>query len=144
MYDFIPTVKVKVTTTIPDLAKFALDNGANYKLLKILNPWLRKSALTVANGKTYFISLPKDKVIQTDIIEKINNDTIDLVNTHFKAAEEEAFSLFEHQVEKGESIQSLAKKYNVSVSDLRKWNSMSTMDQIKTGSVIKIKKTIEE
>ncbi len=144
LYDFIPTIKVKVTTTIPDLAKFALDNGANYKLLKILNPWLRKSTLTVANGKTYFISLPKDKVIQTDIFEKINNDTIDLVNTHFKALDEEAFSVFEHQVEKGESIQSLARKYNVSVNDLRKWNNMSTMDQIKTGSIIKVKKTVEE
>ena len=144
LYDFIPTIKVKVTSTIPDLAKFALDNGANYKLLKILNPWLRKSTLTVANSKTYFICLPKDKVIQTDIFEKITNDTIDLVNTHFKVAEEEAFSLFEHTIEKGESIQSLAKKYNVSVSDLRKWNNMSSSDQVKTGSIIKIKKTIEE
>ena len=144
LYDFIPTIKVKVTSTIPDLAKFALDNGANYKLLKILNPWLRKSTLTVANSKTYFICLPKDKVIQTAIFEKITNDTIDLVNTHFKVAEEDAFSLFEHTIEKGESIQSLAKKYNVSVSDLRKWNNMSSSDQVKTGSIIKIKKTIEE
>ena len=144
LYDFIPTIKVKVTTSIPDLAKFALDNGANYKLLKILNPWLRKSALTVTNGKIYFISLPKDKVIQTDIIEKINNDTIDLSNTHFKVIEEEAFSVFEHAIEKGETIQSLAKKYNVSVSDIKKWNNLNTADKLKTGSIIKIKKTIEE
>jgi membrane-bound lytic murein transglycosylase D len=144
LYDYIPTIKVKVSATIPDLAKFALDNGANYKLLKILNPWLRKSTLTVVDGKTYFICLPKDKVIQTDIIEKLANDTIDLVNTHFKPAEEAAYSMFEHKIDKGETIQSLAKKYNVNANDLRKWNNINAADKVKTGSIIKIKKTIEE
>lgn len=83
LYDNIPTIKVKVTKSIPDLAKFALDNGANYKLLKVLNPWLRKPSLTVADGKTYYISLPKDKVAKTDLWNTILNDTIPLEKTHF-------------------------------------------------------------
>lgn len=87
LYDPIPTVKVKVTQSIPDLAKFALDNGANYKLLKVLNPWLRKSSLTVANGKTYFISLPKERVKQTDLWTDLLNDTIPLEKTHFDTLE---------------------------------------------------------
>ncbi|HCP93933.1 MAG TPA: murein transglycosylase [Bacteroidetes bacterium] len=83
LYESIPTIKVKVTKSIPDLAKFSLDNGANYKLLKVLNPWLRKPSLTVAEGKTYFISLPKDKITQTDLLTEILNDTIPLEKTHF-------------------------------------------------------------
>ncbi len=142
LYDDIPTIKVKVTKTIPDLAKFALDNGANYKLLKLLNPWLRKSTLTVKEGKTYFICLPKDKVTQTELIEKISNDTIDLLNTHFKMVEEDAISVLEHKIEKGETLSSIAKKYNVSVADIRKWNNFT--DEPKLGSVIKIKNKIEE
>lgn len=144
LYDDIPTIKVKVTSDIPDLAKFALDNGANYKLLKILNPWLRKSTLTVSEGKTYFISLPKDKVIQTDIIQKVSNDTIDLVNTHFTVLAEPDLHVFEHKIEKGESLSSLAKKYNVSVNDLRKWNDLKADEKVKKGSTIKVKKNMEE
>ncbi|MES2560226.1 MAG: transglycosylase SLT domain-containing protein [Bacteroidota bacterium] len=83
LYNPIPTIKVKVTRSIPDLAKFALDNGANYKLLKVFNPWLRKQSLTVAEGKTYYISLPKDKLVQTDLVNAILNDTIPLEKTHF-------------------------------------------------------------
>lgn len=83
LYDPIATIKVKVTKSIPDLARFALDNGANYKLLKVLNPWLRKPSLTVAEGKTYYISLPKDKLTKTDLLNDILNDTILLEKTHF-------------------------------------------------------------
>jgi LysM repeat protein len=144
LYDDIPTIKVKVTATIPDLAKFALDNGANYKLLKILNPWLRKSSLTIKEEKTYFICLPKDKVIQTDIIAKVSNDTINLVDTHFVVTEEDALNVFEHTIEKGETLQSLARKYHVNVNDLRKWNNMSATDIVKAGAIIRIRKNIEE
>jgi len=143
LYDFIPTVKVKVTADIPDLAKFALDNGANYKLLKILNPWLRKSSLTITEGKTYYISLPKDKVVATDLIAKISNDTIDLANTHFKA-DTLVIHTFEHIVEKHETLQAISKKYNVPVSDLRKWNNLNSGEAVKTGTIIKIRKSIDE
>lgn len=53
---------VKVSSTIPDLARWALQQGINYKLLKLYNPWLRKNTLTITGGKHYVIALPKDKV----------------------------------------------------------------------------------
>lgn len=55
------TVKITVTTTIPDLYAFAAENGVNYKTIKILNPWMRKTKLDVKPGKSYDISLPADK-----------------------------------------------------------------------------------
>lgn len=47
-----------ITSTIPDLAQYAIDHGITYRKLKLLNPWLRDHRLTVKSGKTYQIALP--------------------------------------------------------------------------------------
>lgn len=49
---------VEVKETIPDLIRFAKQQGVNYKLLKRYNPWLRDDQLTVKRGKVYRIALP--------------------------------------------------------------------------------------
>jgi hypothetical protein len=49
---------VKVTSTISNLAQFALDNGTSYKVIRVMNPWLRGRQLTVRNGKAYELKLP--------------------------------------------------------------------------------------
>jgi hypothetical protein len=51
--------EVKVTTAIPSWADFAAQYGTNYKVLKILNPWLRDAALHNKAGKTYYIKVPE-------------------------------------------------------------------------------------
>ena len=81
-YTQVPTVKVKVTRTIPDLIKYSLDNGCNYKVVKLMNPWLRTRTLTVQPGKFYYLELPKDRIYKTDLKDKITNDTIDVEQTH--------------------------------------------------------------
>lgn len=60
LYDPIPVKKIKVTSTIEDLADFAKEHGINYKVLKIHNPWLRDTKLPNSSGKTYYISIPKE------------------------------------------------------------------------------------
>ncbi|HEX6914717.1 MAG TPA: lytic transglycosylase domain-containing protein [Chitinophagaceae bacterium] len=59
LYAPVDTREVKVTSSIPDLAVFARQQGTNYKMLKLLNPWLRSSKLAVKPGKTYVIELPE-------------------------------------------------------------------------------------
>lgn len=54
----IPSKTITVNATVPDLAQFAIDNGTNYRMLKILNPWLREHSLTVKAGKSYDIEIP--------------------------------------------------------------------------------------
>jgi membrane-bound lytic murein transglycosylase D len=54
-YPAIKTRKVQVKDNIDDLAKFAQDNGSNYKTMKMLNQWLRDTKLVVTPGKTYYI-----------------------------------------------------------------------------------------
>ncbi len=58
MYHPVKTKKVTVTETIPNLATFATQQGSSYKLLKMLNPWLKDKKLTVKPGKEYIIELP--------------------------------------------------------------------------------------
>ncbi|WP_313804655.1 lytic transglycosylase domain-containing protein [Flavobacterium sp.] len=58
MYPLLPTKKVEVTSNIDNLAQFAKEQGINYKILKIHNPWLRDKKLVVQPNKTYTIQIP--------------------------------------------------------------------------------------
>lgn len=58
LYVNLPTKKVTVDTSIPNLSEFAKSNGINYKILKIHNPWLRDRKLDNPKGKTYVIEIP--------------------------------------------------------------------------------------
>lgn len=58
LYHPVKTRTVTVNSSIPSLVQFALDNGTDYKTLKLLNPWLRSTTLSVAKGKSYIIHLP--------------------------------------------------------------------------------------
>ena len=59
LYQTIPTNTIVVDTPIEDFAKFAKQQGINYKILKIHNPWLRDTFLKNASGKKYHIKIPK-------------------------------------------------------------------------------------
>lgn len=54
------TKVITVQSSIPNLAAFAQEQGSSYKMLRILNPWLRDRSLTVRGGKTYEIKLPAE------------------------------------------------------------------------------------
>ena len=58
MYRPVRTRTIVVTQTIPNLAEFASYHGTSYKMLKILNPWLRAQKLTISKGNSYKIQLP--------------------------------------------------------------------------------------
>lgn len=58
-YARVPYRAIVVKNTIPDLAEFAIDNGTSYKIIRLMNPWLRGRALTVRPGHTYTIKLPQ-------------------------------------------------------------------------------------
>lgn len=57
-YPVLPAKKVVTNTSVPDLAVFAKEQGINYKILKIHNPWLRDRKLTNSTGKEYVIEIP--------------------------------------------------------------------------------------
>lgn len=49
---------VDVNSSISSLADFAKQNGTTYRMLKLYNPWLIDSKLTVKPGKSYKIKIP--------------------------------------------------------------------------------------
>jgi len=58
LYHELKYYEVKVDSAITDFSVFAEKFETNYKLLKFLNPWLRKSFLTPKPGKVYTIKIP--------------------------------------------------------------------------------------
>lgn len=49
---------VTVDYDVDDWAEFAISHGITYKLLKVFNPWLRKSYLKVKKGTGYEVKIP--------------------------------------------------------------------------------------
>ena len=141
-YQPVPVVYVKTDLSISSLATWSNDNGCNYKLLKLLNPWLRKPFINVAPGMIYYIALPKNRMMQTASARSIKNDTLVLSNTNQNIQpNEDVFTEFNHIVLKGESIKSIAEKYKVSEEDIILWNELLNSSVLAPGSIIKIKKT---
>ncbi|MBN2806878.1 MAG: lytic transglycosylase domain-containing protein [Prolixibacteraceae bacterium] len=60
-YPSIPYHLVNVNGPVTDFAEFAKANGTNYKLLKMLNPWLRETFLMNKAGKQYEIKIPEEE-----------------------------------------------------------------------------------
>jgi hypothetical protein len=59
LYKPVPFSEVKITTPVPSFEQFARQYETNYKILKFLNPWLRKPFLTNSNGREYIIRVPE-------------------------------------------------------------------------------------
>lgn len=58
MYKPIPYTEVRVDTAVASFEQFSRYFDTNYKMLKFLNPWLRKPYLTNAAGRDYTIRIP--------------------------------------------------------------------------------------
>jgi membrane-bound lytic murein transglycosylase D len=52
------TRTMEIKGPIEDLADFAIRQGTTYKVVKLLNPWLRDTKLTNKEGRTYVLLLP--------------------------------------------------------------------------------------
>ena len=59
-YPIWNTTTLDINTSVKDFSAFAKEHDTNYKILKMLNPWLRETSLTNSKGKTYTIILPAE------------------------------------------------------------------------------------
>lgn len=60
LYPSVATREKEVNGPVSSWVDFAKANGTSYKILKELNPWLRKAYLTNSKRKTYRIKLPAE------------------------------------------------------------------------------------
>jgi membrane-bound lytic murein transglycosylase D len=74
LYPELKYTEVKVDSTITDFSSFAQKFGTNYKMLKFLNPWLRKPFLTPKPKKDYLIKIPSEGM--RNIIKTENGELI--------------------------------------------------------------------
>ncbi len=68
LYPELDYFEVKVDTAVADFSVFAKKFGTNYKLLKFLNPWLRKPYLTPKANKEYLIKIPAEGMRSRGVI----------------------------------------------------------------------------
>jgi hypothetical protein len=72
LYAPLKYYEITVDTSITDFSGFAEKFGTNYKLLKFLNPWLRKPYLTPRPGKVYTIKVPAEGMRNGETSENVN------------------------------------------------------------------------
>jgi membrane-bound lytic murein transglycosylase D len=72
LYPELKFYEVKVDSSITDFSTFADKFGTSYKMLKLLNPWLRKPFLTAVPGKEYAIKIPAEGMRIIEKAERVN------------------------------------------------------------------------
>lgn len=148
LYHKVPTITLKVDSAITDLTNFAIAQGYNYKLLKIFNPWLRKSLLTNRDKKSYVLRFPKKEYINKSFDELEN----DVLKNELKLGADQYFDPADssgaaktrqgngtiHIVQKGETLKSIADKYKVTIEQIKMWNLLQENDELKPDTEIVI------
>jgi hypothetical protein len=72
LYPELKYFEVKVDSSVSDFSAFAEKFGTNYKILKFLNPWLRKPFLTPKPNKEYLIKIPSEGMRNIEKSEAVN------------------------------------------------------------------------
>ncbi|MCX6325256.1 MAG: lytic transglycosylase domain-containing protein [Bacteroidia bacterium] len=72
LYPELNYYEVKVDSTITNFSSFAEKFGTNYKMLKLLNPWLRKPYLTPKPNKEYLIKILAEGIRSIEKTETVN------------------------------------------------------------------------
>ncbi|MFH1005288.1 MAG: transglycosylase SLT domain-containing protein [Bacteroidota bacterium] len=145
LYPPIPTSKIKIDSSITDLADFASKQNISYKILKYFNPWLRKNTLTNKEKKTYFFDIPNPGYNEDYLNNLASSDSslttiIDTISTSADkiVAADSSINKIIHVVLKGESFMSIAKQYNISEEKLMQWNMFTEKSELKEGQFIMI------
>jgi membrane-bound lytic murein transglycosylase D len=92
LYPTIPFQRISIDSSISNIADFSKKMGLNYKIIKILNPWLRQNFFDNKEKKQFYIDIPSqdfDEIMITEIYQgnpafKLKNDSLGYVNTASK------------------------------------------------------------
>ena len=139
-YEPVPSYSITVDSTINSLADFAQQRKISYRVLKFLNPWLVNSRLDNPLRHTYTITLPKTDVCFGELGENIvyTDEANDTSGTAKTAKDTVQPRILVHIIKEGETLDSVAKQYNVTVQQLRIWNSIPDTLRLKARDEIMI------
>lgn len=128
--------------------------------IQLLNPSYKMGVVPFYQGEQHFIRLPKDKVAtfvsnEPQIYAYVKHDS-EMKSTSSRLAVKYAPKIrpaakpavidnsnFDfYRVRKGDNIAAIASKYNVSISEIKKWNNLKT-NAVAIGKSLKIKSDVE-
>lgn len=69
LYPEIPTYQVVVDSAHVDMGQFAAQKGVPFRVVKLLNPWIRKTSLSCDPGQSYRVCLPDPSFAKTRGLE---------------------------------------------------------------------------
>lgn len=135
---------VRVDTSIKDWVHFAFSHGITYKALKLHNPWIRGRELENPEQKAYQVAIP-DKVYFDSLNVANKKEFRELVSANGRPVkgssnERNPGEFVFHSVKEGESLESIAREYQVRVSELMQWNDLNTR-YVETGRKLRILKS---
>jgi hypothetical protein len=73
LYPIIPSKTVEIDSAVQDFAQFASHFKTSYKMLKLLNPWLRKPNLVNKQKRKYSIRIPEKGARTADYRRLVEN-----------------------------------------------------------------------
>ncbi|NTV45664.1 MAG: transglycosylase SLT domain-containing protein [Chlorobiales bacterium] len=129
-YPAIETREVVVKEQIPNVAEWAAQQGASYKVVKLLNPWIRSRKLPEPPKlvSEYRILLPKDAAELKRAAYSYSGN----------GGQETAMANGYYIVSEGETLQSIANKCGLSVEEIRAQNKVKEDENLKPGMKLKI------
>ncbi|MDK2908719.1 MAG: rane-bound lytic murein transglycosylase [Bacteroidales bacterium] len=126
LYNGIDTVEVKQPVSFDQISEVI---GIPKEDLQFLNPIYKLGVIPVKGDRHYYIRLPRDLVG-----DFINNEYTIYNYTSSKGISKESLheeiqkisEMIVHVVRKGETIGKIARKYKVSVNDIKAWNNLKS------------------
>lgn len=126
LYNGIDTVEVKQPVSFDQISEVL---GIPKEDLQFLNPIYKLGVIPVKGDRAYYLRLPRDLVG-----DFINNEFTIYNYTSSKGINKETLNeeiqkiseMIVHVVRKGETIGQIARKYKVSVNDIKAWNNLKS------------------
>ena len=122
--------------------------------LQLLNPSYKLNVIPYYNNQNHYLRLPKNKIgvfvsnenkiyayLEHESAQKNNNPYKKSATTEIARAETPTYPVGSttqyYKIKQGDNLSSIADEYNVSISDLKKWNKLSS-NSISYGKVLTI------
>jgi membrane-bound lytic murein transglycosylase D len=131
---YIETDTVRITRQI-HFKQVEEGLGVDAALMEFLNPQYRYNIVPVVDGQEYFLTLPATSAMAF----RMQQDTLySVADAYFEARASTIPELTQmnerttHRVQSGETLGHIASKYGVGVSEIKRWNGLSS-DMIRIG-----------
>ena len=142
------TIRIKQKVTFDQFSQFL---QIPIDIIEFLNPLYKRNVVPGIEGERYFIRLPRKKIgllsnnengfyaaVTEDFESKKEKSNITLLASNTRTRNKSARAkLIYHKIRKGETLGHIAKRYGVSVSNLKKWNRLRS-NTIGIGKSLKV------